>query len=85
MQDLEPYFSETPGFFAVILIQCEYTYSTNTTCSQMFQHASSVWFSFITPELLCKSCMICTALYHSSGFFIIMSPAEGLHFSALVL
>ena len=26
----------------------------------------------------------CTALYHSSGFFIIMSPAEGLHFSALV-
>ena len=22
--------------------------------------------------------------YHSSGFFIIMSPAEGLHFSALV-
>ena len=28
---------------------------------------------------------ICTALYHSSGFFIIMSPAEGLHFSALVL
>ena len=27
---------------------------------------------------------ICTALYHSSGFFIIMSPAEGLHFSALV-
>ena len=28
---------------------------------------------------------ICTALYHSSGFFIIMSPAEGLHFSALVI
>ena len=28
---------------------------------------------------------ICTALYQSSGFFIIMSPAEGLHFSALVL
>ena len=29
---------------------------------------------------------ICTALYYqSSGFFIIMSPAEGLHFSALVL
>ena len=27
---------------------------------------------------------ICTALYQSSGFFIIMSPAEGLHFSALV-
>ncbi len=27
---------------------------------------------------------ICTA-YQSSGFFIIMSPAEGLHFSALVL
>ena len=27
---------------------------------------------------------ICTALYHSSGFFIIMSPAEGLHFSVLV-
>ncbi len=23
--------------------------------------------------------------YHSSGFFIIMSPAEGLHFSALVI
>ena len=48
-----------------------------------------VWFSFIAPELLCKSYMIttlCTALYHSSGFFIIMSPAEeGLHFSALVI
>ncbi len=29
--------------------------------------------------------ILCTALYHSSGFFIIMSPAEGLHFSALVL
>ena len=28
---------------------------------------------------------ICTALYQSSGFFIIMSPAEGLHFSALVI
>ena len=28
---------------------------------------------------------ICTALYQSSGFFIIMSPAEGLHFSALVV
>ncbi len=28
--------------------------------------------------------ILCTALYHSSGFFIIMSPAEGLHFSALV-
>ena len=28
---------------------------------------------------------ICTALYQSSGFFIIMSPAEGLHFSALVM
>ena len=28
---------------------------------------------------------ICTALYQSSGFFIIMSPAEGLHFSALGL
>ena len=27
---------------------------------------------------------ICTALYQSFGFFIIMSPAEGLHFSALV-
>ncbi len=27
----------------------------------------------------------CAALYNSSGFFIIMSPAEGLHFSALVL
>ena len=28
---------------------------------------------------------ICTALYQSSCFFIIMSPAEGLHFSALVI
>ena len=28
---------------------------------------------------------ICTALYQSFGFFIIMSPAEGLHFSALVM
>ncbi len=67
----------------VILIHSAYTYST-TTCSQMFP---PVWFSFIAPELLCKSYMIttsCTALYHSSGFFIIMSPAEGLHFSALV-
>ena len=27
---------------------------------------------------------ICAALYQSSGFFIITSPAEGLHFSALV-
>ena len=50
---------------------------------------SPVWFSFIAPELLCKSYMIttsllCTALYHSSGFFI-MSPAEGLYFSALVI
>ena len=27
----------------------------------------------------------CTVLYHCSGFFIIMSPAEGLHFSALVI
>ena len=26
---------------------------------------------------------LCTALYHSSGFFIII-PTEGLHFSALV-
>ncbi len=41
MQDLEPYFSETPGFFAVILIHSAYIYST-TTCSQMFQHASSL-------------------------------------------
>ena len=45
---------------------------------------------FIAPELLCKSCMmmITTALHYISllvsGFFIIMSPAEGLHFSALV-
>ena len=31
-----------------------------------------------------NSITICTALYQSSGFFIIMSPAEGLHFSALV-
>ena len=46
-----------------------------------------VWFSFIAPELLCKSYMITTslhALHYISGFFIIMSPAEGLHFSALV-
>ena len=51
-----------------------------------------VWFSFIAPELLHVQVMhdddnnitICTALYQSSGFFIIMSPAEGLHFSALV-
>ena len=45
-----------------------------------------VWFSFIAPELLCKY-MITTSLYalhYISGFFIIMSPAEGLHFSALV-
>ena len=27
----------------------------------------------------------CTVLYHCSGIFIIMSPAEGLHFSALVI
>ena len=31
-----------------------------------------------------NSITICTALYQSSGLFIIMSPAEGLHFSALV-
>ena len=46
-----------------------------------------VWFSFIAPELLCKSYMITTSLYalhYISGFFLIMSPAEGLHFSALV-
>ena len=47
-----------------------------------------VWFSFIAPELLCKSCMhdddnniTIIMLYQSFGF---MSPAEGLHFSALV-
>ena len=47
-----------------------------------------VWFSFIAPELLCKSYMITTSLYalhYISGFFLIMSPAEGLHFSALVI
>ncbi len=40
--------------------------------------------SFIAPELLCyliSHTSTFTALYHSSGF---LSPAEGLHFSALV-
>ncbi len=47
-----------------------------------------VWFSFIAPEMLCNSYMITTSLYalhYISGFFLIMSPAEGLHFSALVI
>ncbi len=45
-----------------------------------------VWFSFIAFELLLLVIHATHALhYHSSGFFIIMSPAEGLHFSALVI
>ncbi len=82
MQNLEPYFSETPGFFTVILIHSAYIYPV-LKCFSM----PPVWFSLIAPELLCKSYMITTSLYalhYISGFFIIMSPAEGLHFSALV-
>ena len=85
MQNLEPYFSETPGFFTVILI-----YSARSIVPLPVLKCFSmppVWFSFIAPELLCKSYMITTSLYalhYISGFFLIMSPAEGLHFSALV-
>ena len=52
----------------------------------MFQHASPVWFSFIALELpTCHTRYIhCMHYITSSGFFIIMSPVEGLHFSALV-
>ena len=74
---VEPYFSETPGFFAVILIHSAYS---TTTCSQMFQHA-------LQSGLVLLLYVITTSLYalhYISGFFIIMSPAEGLHFSALV-
>ena len=35
--------------------------------------------------MLCYSYMLHALHYHSSGFFIITSTAEGLHFSALVL
>ena len=83
MQNLEPYFSETPGFFTVILIHSAIVPLPVLKCFSM----PPVWFSFIAPELLCKSYMITTSLYalhYISGFFLIMSPAEGLHFSALV-
>ena len=35
--------------------------------------------------MLCYSYMLHALHYHSSGFFIITSTAEGLHFSALVM
>ena len=45
--------------------------------------------SGLAPELLCYRQLShihdIHHYMHSSGFFIIMSPAEGLHFSALVL
>ncbi len=49
----EPYFSETPGFFAVILVHSAYIYVPLKLCSQMFQHVSLsvVWFS--SESVLC--------------------------------
>ncbi len=54
-------------------------------CSQMFQHAStSLLLLSCCARQLGHTSHTYTALYHSSGFFIIVSPAEGWHFTALV-
>ncbi len=54
---------------------------TQKLCSQMFQHASS-GSSLICSWVAVLDSSVIHALYHSSGFFIlIMSPAEGLHSS----
>ena len=80
----EPYFSKTPGFFAVILVHSAcLMVSCRPTTKTLF--SVCLMSGFILP-LSCCARHTCTYYMHrSSGFFyIIMSPAEGLHFSALV-
>ncbi len=60
-----------------VMLKC-----TTKTLFSNFQHA---WFSLLLLSYCARQLITIHARTASSGFFIIMSLTEGLHFSALVL